>query len=423
MPNGFESDRPVVVITGASRGIGAKAAKEVSLSEIDGKRPIVIATYLNKDRRARDVANEASSLGGTIIPLQADVTTEEGRKNTLEEASRRGPIKGLGLNVAGGYNLEQEEYWPHFINTVVQLAMVKEFLPHMAPGSVVVYNNSLFGEHNLPDECNNFTVYRQPPRYPLMGRSKYRTSRALRDMMPDLAANGVRLAELIGHITSDTGAYTMMKRYIPERLEMLQKTAAGGKFPTADEMGEAFKDLIVTPYPSGHRIFVGGRVGEPVDPAQLRPYKLQNGDIYRLFAPSYASSPLKIESFWSSGVDRLYGWGARVAELRECEFNSKSGIAQIEHASQVLGLVMHQLELDDGQNWMIIPEEGARVDQQNRVLPGQRVLTRAEITAMTPTYIRGRAAIYAGGDFRNGQLIGGTTISEISNIKLAIRAR
>jgi 3-oxoacyl-[acyl-carrier protein] reductase len=61
----------VVLVTGASRGIGATIAK--SFGE---QGAIVIANYLKSEKLASEVASEIVKAGGEGIPLQGDVTDE-----------------------------------------------------------------------------------------------------------------------------------------------------------------------------------------------------------------------------------------------------------------------------------------------------------------------------------------------------------
>lgn len=82
----------VVIITGASSGIGAGAAKH--LSNLGAK---LVITGRNKD----NLKEVAKSCRGEVLPLVSDVTSEADRKSVIEETIRRfGKIDVL-VNNAG----------------------------------------------------------------------------------------------------------------------------------------------------------------------------------------------------------------------------------------------------------------------------------------------------------------------------------
>ena len=69
-----------VLITGASRGIGAEIAKSFAK---DGCR--VVINYLNSEEQAKEVANEVVNLGGTPLLVKADVSKSEQAKFLVEQ--------------------------------------------------------------------------------------------------------------------------------------------------------------------------------------------------------------------------------------------------------------------------------------------------------------------------------------------------
>ncbi len=69
----------VVVITGSSAGIGAAAARGFAAG---GAR--VVINYASNEKAAHAVAKECDDLGGEAIVVQADMSTDEGRKNLID---------------------------------------------------------------------------------------------------------------------------------------------------------------------------------------------------------------------------------------------------------------------------------------------------------------------------------------------------
>ena len=86
----------VLVITGASRGIGAATAR---LAAAQGWR--VVGTYLERRAPAEAVAAEIRAAGGEALMLQADTTVEADVTRVFDEAEARfGKVTGL-VNNAG----------------------------------------------------------------------------------------------------------------------------------------------------------------------------------------------------------------------------------------------------------------------------------------------------------------------------------
>jgi len=86
----------VLVITGASRGIGAATAR---LAAARGWR--VLGTYLERREPAEAVAEDIRAAGGEAAMIQADTAIEADVTRIFDEAERRfGPVTGL-VNNAG----------------------------------------------------------------------------------------------------------------------------------------------------------------------------------------------------------------------------------------------------------------------------------------------------------------------------------
>lgn len=90
------SDRPVVVVTGGSRGIGAAVAR------LAGARGYGVAVnYVRDERAARDVVRDLEGGDTPARAIQADVSQEADVVRLFEEAARAlGPITAL-VNNAG----------------------------------------------------------------------------------------------------------------------------------------------------------------------------------------------------------------------------------------------------------------------------------------------------------------------------------
>ena len=109
--------KKVVIITGASRGIGREIAKR--LAQKDYK---VIANYNNSEEAAKELKKELEKEGKIIDIVQADVSKREGCKKVVEFALKKYGKIDILINNAGisEYKLFTEETdgdWKNVINT------------------------------------------------------------------------------------------------------------------------------------------------------------------------------------------------------------------------------------------------------------------------------------------------------------------
>lgn len=75
-----ELEKTVALVTGASSGIGAAAAR--SLAE----RGAAVALVARRAERLEQLAGEIADAGGTALPLEADVSEQEQARSTVERA-------------------------------------------------------------------------------------------------------------------------------------------------------------------------------------------------------------------------------------------------------------------------------------------------------------------------------------------------
>src|SRR5437588_12395580 len=133
--------RPVALVTGASRGIGAATALALAEHGYD-----VVITYRNKAARANEVASEITRCGVRALAVGCDITQPEDVDRlfaTLREWSGR--LDLLVLNAAGGLERDlvaADPDYPMRINRDAQLALV-DAAPTLIPdGGTVIYVTS-----------------------------------------------------------------------------------------------------------------------------------------------------------------------------------------------------------------------------------------------------------------------------------------
>jgi NAD(P)-dependent dehydrogenase (short-subunit alcohol dehydrogenase family) len=90
------SNSPVLIVTGASRGIGAATAH---LAAARGYK--VCVNYRANQRAAEEVAQTIRQKGGKVIAIQADISNESEVVRLFEEATKQlGPLTALVNNAA-----------------------------------------------------------------------------------------------------------------------------------------------------------------------------------------------------------------------------------------------------------------------------------------------------------------------------------
>lgn len=241
-----ESKRPVALVTGGSRGIGAATALALAGHGFD-----VALTYRNKGARAEEVAARVAGHGVRALALAADMT----RREALDALFARlrewaGRLDLLVLNASGGMERDlvaADPDYPLRLNRDAQLATLDEALPLLAGGGTVVFVTSHW--------AHLYGQIEQLPAYGPVAASKHAGEAALRAQQGGLAARGVRLLVVTGDLVEGTITPKLLARAAgpagPRR-------EALGPLPTTDDMGEAIAAAAADPaLPSGHTVVVG----------------------------------------------------------------------------------------------------------------------------------------------------------------------
>ncbi|HIS11076.1 MAG TPA: SDR family oxidoreductase [Candidatus Avibacteroides excrementipullorum] len=132
MKNYFDFTGKVAVVTGASSGLGADAAK--AYAECGAS----VALLARRKEKLAGVAEEIKALGGKVITVACDVTDEQMVKAAVDEViSSLGRIDILlnnaGVAVAGAVHQLSEADWDKVLDTNLKgmYLMCKHVVPHM----------------------------------------------------------------------------------------------------------------------------------------------------------------------------------------------------------------------------------------------------------------------------------------------------
>ena len=131
----------VAIVTGASKGIGAGIAKELSAAGA-----AVVVNYASSKEGADRVVKEITGKGGKAIAVQGDVSKAADVKRLFEETKKAFGSLDILVNNAGVYSffpleaVTEEEFHRHFNTNVLGLILAtREAVKYFGPegGSVI----------------------------------------------------------------------------------------------------------------------------------------------------------------------------------------------------------------------------------------------------------------------------------------------
>jgi len=249
--------RPVALVTGGSRGVGAAAALALAARGYD-----VAITYRNKAARAEEVVAQLEARGARALAVGSDMT-RQGDVDALFDRLRdwSGRLDLLALNASGGLERDlvaADPEYPMRINRDAQATFLDGAAPLMPAGSTVVFVTSHW--------AHRYGEIEQLPAYEPVAASKHAGERVLRARQDELAGRGIRLLVVTGDLIEGTITPKLLERASPGLAG--QRRDAAGALPTTADMGEAVASAATnTALPSGHTVVVGGAL-ESLPPRQ-----------------------------------------------------------------------------------------------------------------------------------------------------------
>lgn len=204
-------NRNTVLVTGASRGIGASIAIELAKNGY----PVII-NYSNSEEAAHEVVSAIKAEGGKAIALKADVADLSSVKTTIATGEKElGPITSL-IHCAAPNAIPQKfseitwEYMEKHFNTQVKGAYncVKELLPAMEEHKTgsIIFIGSIFAE-GIP-----------PIKQAAYSTSKAALGALARTLAVEYGPKGIRVNIIAPGMTE-----TDMIANLPERSKMMAK--------------------------------------------------------------------------------------------------------------------------------------------------------------------------------------------------------
>jgi 3-oxoacyl-[acyl-carrier protein] reductase len=144
----------VAIVTGASKGIGAAAAKALA-----AEGAAVAVNYSSAREGAEGVVSQITREGGKAIAIQADVSKAPDVKRLFEETNKALGSPNVLVNNAGVFRFESfeaitaEEFHREFdINVLGQILTIQQALKHFpASGGSIINISSIASENPVPN--------------------------------------------------------------------------------------------------------------------------------------------------------------------------------------------------------------------------------------------------------------------------------
>jgi 3-oxoacyl-[acyl-carrier protein] reductase len=235
----------IIVVTGASSGIGAETARLLA----EGNR--IFVHYNTSREAAEQTAAEVQEHGGTAHPIQADLSTEAGCDALYSEVSVMTNRIDVLVNNAGGIvqrqNVGQLEWGMmelvFSLNTFSTMLLTSLFLPLLEKGTnpCIVNISSIAARHGAPTA----TMYGAAK-----GAIDSFTRGAAAELAPKIRVNAVApgVIETPFHERYST----------PERMEKFRASTPLARNGQAVDIARAIEFLIQNNFITGETIDVNG---------------------------------------------------------------------------------------------------------------------------------------------------------------------
>ncbi|MFC9896132.1 SDR family oxidoreductase [Nocardia sp. NPDC127579] len=239
----MDSEQRIILVTGASRGIGAETARVLA-----ARGEHVIVNYREKRKRADAIVADIVAAGGSASAAGADIADPAAARALIEGVvAEFGRLDVLVLNASGGLERGAEADYAMRLNRDAQERLVRLAVPHMGSGARIVFVTShqahFHGRKPVPAD------------YVPIAASKRAGEDALRAMIPELGTRGIDLVVVSGDMIDGTTIVVLLERRDPEAVALRRRV---GELPTVAQFATAVADAADSAGESGRTVYVGG---------------------------------------------------------------------------------------------------------------------------------------------------------------------
>ncbi len=234
----------VYLVTGASRGVGAEIA-----AQLTGPQRHVIVNYREKAKRADEVVEAVRAAGGSADAVRADVTDERAVTAMFDDIDRRlGRLDALVLNASGGLEPGAEPGYAMRLNCDAQVRLAQRALPLMLEGGRIVFVTSHLAHfHESKQVLTDYVP---------VASSKRAGEEALRGMHQEFEAAGITFVVVSGDMLEGSTTVRLFERRDPDAVEARRRAGAG--LPTVSEFASEIVRATYEPHDNGDTVYVGG---------------------------------------------------------------------------------------------------------------------------------------------------------------------
>jgi len=231
------------LITGSSRGIGAKTAEYLADSGAT-----VVVNYRNKEARAQKLVDTIEAAGGSAMAVGADLTDPVGVARMLGEIKEQlGGLDLLILNASGGMEADMGEDYAMKLNRDAQVGLLMSALPLMERSARVVFVTS--------HQAHFIREVETMPEYLPVALSKRAGEDALRGMNDQMKELGIDFVVVSGDMIEGTVTATLLNRANPGVID--QRKEQVGKLYNVEEFAAEVALAAVEDIPDDHTRLVG----------------------------------------------------------------------------------------------------------------------------------------------------------------------
>lgn len=231
------------LITGSSRGIGAKTAEYFA----DAGATVVV-NYRNKEARAQKLVDSIEAAGGSAMAVGADLTDPVGVARMIGEIKDQlGGLDLLILNASGGMEADMGEDYAMKLNRDAQVGLLMSALPLMERSARVVFVTS--------HQAHFIREVETMPEYLPVALSKRAGEDALRGVIDQMNDLGVDFVVVSGDMIEGTVTATLLNRANPGVID--QRKEQVGKLYNVDEFAAEVALAAVEDIPADHTRLVG----------------------------------------------------------------------------------------------------------------------------------------------------------------------
>lgn len=237
------SETKLVLVTGASRGVGAEVARQLAHSGVD-----VIINYRSKAPRAQSIADAVAACGQRAFLAPADITIAAEVDAMMNVVRAAGTLDILILNASGGLEKGVAPDYAMQLNLTAQINLAEAALPLMTRGGRIVFVTSHLAHFYHDNPMDGI--------YAPVAASKRAGEDALRAKMDEFAAQEISLVVVSGDMIEGTITPKLLERAQRGTIETRREQA--GQLPNVEEFAHAIVEAATDEnLASGATIYVG----------------------------------------------------------------------------------------------------------------------------------------------------------------------